>query len=450
MAWSGQTLAGSRVLVMGLGRSGRGAAQLALALGADVHGVDLREDAAPVPGATHRLGPHEATDFERADLVVVSPGIPARAPWLARARASGAETIGELGFAARFVQSAGVPMLAVTGTNGKSSTVSFAAQLAEDAGRRVFAGGNLGRPLSELALSLLQGKAAPDLAIVEVSSYQMELPGDFRPATAAVLNLTPDHLARHGTMAEYGAAKLRVFARMTTGSLAWMPAGVTALPHAAVQRTDGPTIRVLDGTPGVRVMDGVAHLTGTPDDGPLPLGSFSLPGAHNAANLGAAIALLVSAGVPRAALDPGCVRALPHRLEPVHEHDGVTWINDSKATNVEAAQTGITALTGPALVLLGGAGKDGADYASLLPALRTHARRVICFGASGRDIAAALPLPGTQLLEGGLEAAVHDARTHARPGDTILLSPACASFDEFRNFEHRGEVFADLARRGQP
>ncbi|MEC8425492.1 MAG: cyanophycin synthetase, partial [Myxococcota bacterium] len=178
--------------------------------------------------------------------------------------------------------------------------------------------------------------------------------------------------------------------------------------------------------------------------------AFSLPGPHNRSNLAVALLLARVGGASVDALDPGTIDALPHRLQPVHTGNGLTWINDSKATNVEAAQIGIGALAGPAIVLLGGAGKDGADYSVLRPALHTHARQVICFGASGPDIAAALPLPGTRLLDGGLRDAVREARKHALPGDTILLSPACASFDEFRNFEHRGEVFTTLARGGQP
>lgn len=442
-------LEGRRVLVMGMARSGVAAARLALARGAAVHCVDLREDAEVVPGTTHRYGPHVAEDFLHADLVVMSPGVPPGIPWITIARSEGATILGELGFASEVVHAAGVTVLAVTGTNGKSSTVSFTGQLLRAAGVDAFVGGNLGRPLSELALGLLDGSMDPDAAVVEVSSYQLELPGGFRPAAAAILNLTPDHLARHKTMAAYGAAKARIFENMGAGGVAILPDDAPwapdALPSGVIEARlgrqhslwwEGDTV-CIQPHPDAAVER-------------IDASAFPLPGAHNRDNLAVALLLARVGEAPLDRLDPGVLEALPHRLQPVPGDGGLTWINDSKATNVEAAQIGIEALTGPAIVLLGGAGKDGADYAALLPGLRAHARRVICFGASGPDIAAALPHPGTILLEGGLSAAVDDARAHARPGDTILLSPACASFDEFDHFEHRGEVFAALARGGQP
>jgi UDP-N-acetylmuramoylalanine--D-glutamate ligase len=441
-------LVGKRVLVMGLGRSGQAAARLALARGAQVHVTDQSTSVAEIAGTTARLGEHVASDFEDADVVVVSPGIPASSSWLTRARTHGATVIGELGFAAQVIQAAGVPMLAITGTNGKSSTTEFTAQLLRAAGRTVFAGGNLGRPLAELALGILQGDALPDAAVVEVSSYQLELPGGFHPRAAVVLNLTPDHLARHGTMAEYGATKLRIFDNMGPDDLAILPAGVPDLPVDAVH---GPTLLGLaggtGGAPGAVLDMDTVHITGTTDDGPVPLTGFALPGPHNRENIAAAVLLCIGAGLRRAELDVAAVHALPHRLEPVAESHGVRWVNDSKATNVDAALVGILGVGGPSIVLLGGQGKDGAAYASLLPALREHARWVICFGASGADIAASLPHPGTVRTRGGLTDAIDMARQRATTGDTVLLSPACASFDEFRDFEHRGEVFTALARR---
>ena len=441
------TLAGRHVLIVGMARSGVAAARLALARGAAVHCVDLRPEAETVPGTTQRYGPHAETDFTCADVVVMSPGVPTETKWVALARSAGATVVGELGFAAEVVHEAPVPVLAVTGTNGKSSTVSFIGQLLANATMTTFVGGNLGRPLSELALGLLDGSLDPDVAVVEVSSYQLELPGGFRPAAAAILNLTPDHLARHKTMQAYAAAKARVFENMG-------PGGVAVLPDAAPWAPDALPPGVIEARLGRRPgiwWEGDSILIQLQADGPaerIDAAAFPLPGDHNRDNLSVALLLAHIAGAPVDRLDPGILEALPHRLQPVANHGGLTWVNDSKATNVEAAQIGVEALTGPALVLLGGAGKDGANYGALLPGLRAHARRVICFGASGPEIAAALPLPATVLLDGGLEDAVRDAREHARPGDTILLSPACASFDEFRNFEHRGDVFAALARGG--
>ncbi len=434
-----QLLSGRRVLVVGMARSGRSAARLALACGArEVICTDLRADAEQVPGARAVYGRHDRADFLGADLIVLSPGVPARAPDVQAALGAGVPVVGELGLAARMLQDRGVPVLAVTGTNGKSSTVSLLGQLLAGAGRRVFVGGNLGRPASEAALDLLSG-APPDAAVLEVSSYQLEFPGALRPQAAAVLNLTPDHLARHGDMAGYAEAKLRLLA-------ATSPDGIAALPpEDPWLRAPDRRVHHLGGAPGVDWDSSALTFIGTPDDGPLPLDGFVLPGDHNRANLAAAALLCLGAGLRRAELRLDHLRPLAHRLEPVAEVDGVRWVNDSKATNVDAARVGIRALPGPLVVLLGGSGKAGADYAALRGVLERGAHRVICFGAAGPEIAAALsglPLEGAP----GLEAAVALARQVARTGDAVLLSPACASFDEFRDFEHRGAVFTRLAR----
>jgi UDP-N-acetylmuramoylalanine--D-glutamate ligase len=436
-------LRGRRVLVVGMAASGRAAARLAVSAGARVHLTDQKPGLAPEPGCTATFGHHDDRDFAEADLIIVSPGVPAAHPALAAAAARGAEVVGELGFAAQVVQAHGVPLLGITGTNGKSSTTHFTGELLTAAGRSAFVGGNLGTPLSVLAQALHEGGVAPDFAVVEVSSYQLELPGRFAPRAAVVLNLTPDHLARHGTMENYGATKLRIFARMGAGDSAVLPPGHPQLPTTAVPAA--ATALLLGGAPGARWDGDTLWLAGTVDDGPVPCAGFGMPGAHNRENLAAAILLAVQAGVPRADLRPEALTALPHRMEAVQAADGVLWINDSKATNVDAARVGYAGVEAPCIALLGGQGKEGADYAPLRPLLAHRARLVITFGASGPQIAealAGLPLAAAP----GLRDAVALARSAARPGDTILLSPACASFDEFRSFEHRGDVFRALAR----
>lgn len=437
------SLADKRVLVMGMARSGQAAARLALALGASVHCVDLRPDAQAPRGATSRFGPHDAHDFADADIVVVSPGVPPSVPWLAIAREHGADVVGELGFAAAVVQSAGVPILGVTGTNGKSSTVSFTGQLIEAGGLRPFVGGNLGRPLSELALALLDGDV-PDVAVVEVSSYQLELPGGFAPQAAVVLNLTPDHLARHGTMAAYAAAKLRIFESMGEGCTAVLPADA---PWAdGFTAPDGVLGLRFGARPGVAVEGDALVLEIGERVERHDLAAFPLPGAHNRDNLAVAVLLARLGGLPADRVDVSAVQALPHRLEPVHEAGGVRWVNDSKATNIDAAVIGIEGIGPGSIVLLGGQGKGGADYGALRPALAANGRHVIAFGASGPTIAEALHDLNVERVD-TMAGAVALARRLARPGDTVLLSPACASFDEFRDFEHRGAVFTELARR---
>ncbi len=438
------SLAGQRVLVVGMARSGLAAARLALARGASVHCVDLRADATAPDGATCRFGPHVAADFEDADLVVVSPGVPTKNRWLDAARAAGATVVGELGFSAEVVHAAGVTVLAVTGTNGKSSTVSFAGQLLEAAGVDPFVGGNLGRPLSELALGLLDGTMDPEAAVVEVSSYQLELLGGFRPAAGAILNLTPDHLARHGTMAAYAAAKQRIFENMRPGGIAVLPKDA---PWADAPLPPGVLLARLRARPGIWFEEDTVCVQLHPA-GPVErvdASGFPLPGEHNRDNLAVAVLLALAAAVPADRIDPSALRALPHRLEPVHTAAGVRWVNDSKATNIDAARIGIDGIGAGSIVLLGGQGKDGADYGDLRAALAGNSRHIIAFGASGPTIAEDLHDLNVERVA-TLADAVALARQLARPGDTVLLSPACASFDEFDDFEHRGRVFAALAR----
>lgn len=428
-------LDGKRVLVVGLARSGVAAARLALARGARVTCTDLRADAPAVEGCRLVYGRHEFEDFVGADLVVVSPGVPAGSPYLAAAREAGVEVVGELGFAASFLD---VPVAAVSGTNGKSSTTWFLGQLLRQAGFRPFVGGNLGVPLSA-------GVGADiDVAALEVSSYQMELPGGFHPRAAAILNLTPDHLGRHGTMAAYAEAKGRLFAEMGPRDYAIVPAGDPWL-SPLVARTAGRALW-LGGEPGARIEGEAAWLTGTPDDGEVSLAGLRLLGEHNRTNAAAAALLAVCMGAGRACLDVSALTPLAHRLELVAEAGGVRWVDDSKATNVDAAVVGILGVGGRQVVLLGGLGKEGADYAGLRPALESHARVVICFGRTGPAIADALTGLQPRLVP-TLAEAVALAGEEARPGEVVLLSPAAASFDEFRDFEHRGEVFAALARQ---
>ena len=417
-----RALSGARVTVLGAARSGRAAAELALRFGADVVLTDLRADLPGLPGVTCVFGEHRDSDLVDADLVVVSPGVPAAAPPVQKALAAGVEVVGELGFAASFLD-AGTSLLAVTGTNGKSTVTHFTAQLLEAAGARVFAGGNLGTPLSR-AVGL-----DADVLVIEVSSYQMELPGNFAPSAAVVLNLTPDHLGRHKTMEGYADAKCRVFDRIDEGGFAILPFGDALLTRAAEGR--GGRRIWLGAQPGA-TLQGDDLVIG---DGRIDLSRLEVPGEHSRWNAAAASLLAVAAGRAIADIDLAVLSGLPHRLELVAERDGVRWINDSKATNVDAAAIGIRAVQGDKVVLLGGQGKDGADWS----ALPVNGARVICFGASAAEIHAVV---GGERV-GGLQQAVERARSLAVPGTTVLLSPGCASFDEFDDFEHRGVRFKE-------
>ncbi len=443
-------LRGRRVTVMGLGRSGRAAAALARDLGAEVLATDLSEEVEPVPGVRAVLGEHREGDFTGADLVIVSPGIPAANPWVAAARRAGARVVGELAFAAEVLAATGDPpvVAAITGTNGKSSVCSFTGQILEAAGVPAFVGGNIGRPLSLLARDrAVAGNRRVRVAVVEVSSYQMELPGDFRCAVGAVLNLAPDHLARHGDLATYLAHKLRIFQGGGPGDLALLPRHDPNIDAGRAAEAAAPRrVLWLDDHPGVTVEADLAILSGLERAGLVDLARTGLIGEHNRRNLAVACLLAAALGVPPDAVDPAAVRPLPHRLQLVAETGGVRWIDDSKATNVHAAATGIRGVGAPQVTILGGQPKAGEDYGALGRVLDGRARAVICMGAAGPAIAEALPRFPPKHVVADLAAAVALARRLARPGDAVLLSPACASFDEFRDFEHRGEVFARLAR----
>jgi UDP-N-acetylmuramoylalanine--D-glutamate ligase len=424
-------LRGKRVAVMGMARSGAAAARTALRMGASVTCIDARTDAPLVDGCDHRYGTHAPSDFLSADLLIVSPGVAARHPELVAAAAAGVPLIGEMAFAAVHLRA---PILAVSGTNGKSTATHLLGQLLTNAGRRTFVGGNIGRPLSEAV-----GEDV-DVCIVEVSSYMMELPGAFRPRAAVVLNLTPDHLERHGTMDAYGAHKCRMFARMGPDDHAIVPADDPRLLRLADAH---PGSRLFLGSaPGVRVVRDLLVLEGTIDDGTVALDGFGLPGAHNRANLAAALLMATCAGVRRADIDVTRLEGLAHRLEPVGTRAGLCWVNDSKATNVDSTLVALAAADLPrTVVLLGGKGKDGAPYHALAANLR-DARAVVCFGAEGPHIAAVLRSAGLSPADAGtLEDAIGRARALACAGDTVLLSPACASFDQFKDFEHRGRAF---------
>jgi len=435
-------LHGQSVLIMGMGRSGVSAAKYAVSQGAQVTVTDLRKDSPHIEGAHHTYGAHIRDDFLQADLIVVSPGIPAAAPDLVAAIDAGVPVVSELGFAAEFIQERGIPIIAITGTNGKSSVTWFIGQMLEAAGYTTFVGGNIGTALTELVAS----NTRPDFAVIEVSSYQLELPGTLTPTAAAVLNLASDHLGRHGTMSNYGATKTGLFQNMRTTGYAALPGSSDTNPDDLLRHGDTEAQALwLDASPGITRTGNIATLNGTPDDGSLDLSAITLLGEHNRDNAAAAALMCICAGVPRTSIDFSCLTALPHRLEPVHQSDGVTWVNDSKATNVDAALVGISGISRPMIVLLGGAGKPGAEYQRLQPVLNGNARRIICFGAAGAEIAAAIKGDHIERVE-TLSDAVDIAAKLAREPDVVLLSPACASFDEFNNFEERGHVFTSLAQ----
>jgi UDP-N-acetylmuramoylalanine--D-glutamate ligase len=446
-------LAGKKVLVVGLARSGSAAARLCAREGARVTVTDRRaatELAAEVralgsAGVSFALGGHDERDFTTCDLVVVSPGVPLSLPEVRAAGRAGIPVIGEVELASQFLGS--VPVVAITGTNGKSTTTALTGALfAED--RRAFVGGNLGTPLSDLPLS---GDPA-EVVVLELSSFQLEAIDRFRPRVAAILNVTPDHLDRYGGMDEYGAAKARVFENQQPGDVA-VANERDARALAAARSTRGEVVTFGFGprAPMSARDDGeVVRWTGPSGDPERYLvRSRALRGRHNRENAMAAIAIARIMGVPGPAVQRGLDEfpGLPHRLELVADRGGVEWVNDSKATNVDSTGVGLAAFPAgkPSVVLvLGGLGKK-APYAPLRPLFPGRVKALLTIGEDAPAIERELGDLGPTESCGDLATAVAHAARIAAPGDVVLLSPACASYDQFRNYEERGEAFRLLA-----
>ena len=434
-------LDGKTVAVVGLGASGLGAARLAMKLGARVLAVDGRAVADVPDGVDLTVGEAWEPVLDRADVVVVSPGVPAAHGAVQAAVARGADVVGELGFASRYVSA---PVIAVTGTNGKSTVTRFTADLLSAAGLRAFAGGNLGTPLSVEALA-----PSADVCVVEVSSYQLELPGQLAPIAGAILNLTPDHLGRHGTMQGYAEAKAKLLDGMPAGAPVYIDPSSAPLREACASRGHVRQLAI-GALPGVKRQGRLAKVEGPRGSWELDLSGVQVPGAHNLDHAATAAALALAAGADVQAVHAGLpqLRSLPHRMQPVGERDGVVWIDDSKATNLASTRVAIEGLEKRAVVLLGGQAK-GPGFSELVGALARH-RAVVTFGGSGPMIAAELRQAGLQPVEAGtMEQGLESAAALARAGDVVLLSPGCASFDAFNNFEHRGRVFAAWVRNGE-
>jgi UDP-N-acetylmuramoylalanine--D-glutamate ligase len=469
-----------RALVYGLGASGRAASRLLLSLGVEVLAVDAREAAAldvtglaGEAGFTLRAGAEpEALPqalMDRIDAVVVSPGVPLDRPLLQDARRRGVPVLAEVELAFPFLDG---PVVGVTGSNGKSTTTALAGAMLRQAGFDVAVCGNIGPPLSaEVDLGRLAAAggsgqppaAAPDrpgrLYVVELSSFQLAGIHGFRPRAAAFLNLAPDHLDRHGGLDAYAAAKRRIFENQKPGDVAVVNADDPVTRETAVRSRkrlfsrSGPVADgcfvVRDGE-GERVIE-VAPSGGEAGDAELFRAADSpLPGAHNLENAMAAALLARALGAApadcRRAL--AAFRGLPHRMERVAEAGGVAWYDDSKGTNPAATLGCLQGFAdGTVHLILGGRNK-GADFRDLAPAVARKARRVYLVGEAAGELEAALAGAGSVPLSrsGTLERAVAEAAERAAPGEAVLLSPACASFDQFRDFNERGDVFQRLVR----
>ncbi len=427
-------------LVVGLARSGVAAALALRAKGEQVFGLD-----AGMPQGMEELaeaGVQLYSDqggvalLERVRVVVKSPGVPAQAPVIAAARAAGKEVLGELELGWRMLAN---EFVAVTGTNGKTTTVELIGHIHREAGLPVAVAGNVGA-----AVSGLVGNIDEDTTVVcEVSSFQLEDTLAFAPEAAVLLNITPDHLDRHGTFDAYRAAKLEIFARQGNEDIAVAPLGL------GIEDLGGCAQRVCFGEGAGAALSLSAGELWWEERALLRVDELRLPGRHNVENAMAAAAVCLARGIDADAVRAGLrsFAGVPHRLEQVALHDGVKWVNDSKATNVASTLVALDAFgAGTVYLILGGQGK-GQDFSALRDPVQRYCRAVYLIGEDAPVIATALSEEGVPVYEcGDLERAVSRAREVAGEGDAVLLSPACASFDQFADYEARGERFRELVR----
>jgi UDP-N-acetylmuramoylalanine--D-glutamate ligase len=442
-----QAAARPQSVIVGLGRTGVSAARHLAARGHRLVVTDSR--AAPpglaelrrlVPEATTALGGFDPQVLDGADQVVVSPGVSLREPFLQQAAALGLDLVGDIEL---FAREAGGRVVGITGTNGKSTVTTLVGEFAKAAGIEVRVGGNLGEP----ALDLLAGPPAA-MYVLELSSYQLETTHSLQLEAGAVLNVTPDHLDRYRDVAEYAAAKARVYERCATAVVNLDDELVLRMPRPG-QRRVGFSLRRADAEFRLLARGGEDWLAAGAD--PLmPLSALRLPGRHNAANALAALAIGTVCRMPREAMTGVLARftGLPHRAERVADWRGIRWIDDSKGTNVGATAAAIAGLDGSLLLIAGGEGK-GQDFAPLAAACRGKVRHAVLIGRDARILAQALARDCEVSFADSMESAVAVAASLARPGETVLLSPACASFDMFRDYAQRGEAFA-AAVRGLP
>jgi UDP-N-acetylmuramoylalanine--D-glutamate ligase len=439
-----------RKVVVGLGATGLSVARFLAARGDDFCVYDTRENPPglaalrdELPQATVLTGPVPQDVLDTAGELIVSPGIAPAEPWLEQAVAAGAQLLGDIDL---FVREARAPVVGITGSNAKSTVTEMVGAMARAAGLRVGVGGNLGVP----ALDLLDDEQ--QLYVLELSSFQLERAGELGLAVATVLNLTPDHLDRHGSMPRYHQAKHRIFNGCGT-VVFHADDPLTIPPLAAGRRQVSWRLREPDLAGfGLREVDGATWLA-EGFDLLLPVDDLPLPGRHNTANALAALAIGTAAGLPRAAMLEALrgFRGLPHRCEQVLEADGVQWINDSKATNVAAAIAAVEGLgAGRPLVLIAGGRDKGSDFRPLRAVVQRCCSAVLLIGEAAPQIRDAIGDVVTTELVGDLASAVTRARALAVPGTTVLLSPACASFDQFASYAARGDAFRAAVRELTP
>ena len=439
-----------RVLVVGLARTGVATALFCAKHNAMVTATEMRAESElgeelerlREAGVTLELGGHSEKTFLAQDLIIPSPGVPADDPLLVLARSKKITVWSEIELAYRFLEG---EMIGITGSNGKTTTTTLVHHILESAGRDAILAGNVGTPL----ISRVDAMKATTWSVVELSSFQLELTDKFRPDIGVFLNLTPDHLDRHKSMETYAAAKARIFAKQTE------------LDAAVLNADDAPTVALAPKKPQVfwfsrqkavaqgacaRGEDIVVVHHGK-EEFVMKVADIPLPGAHNVENVLAAVTAARLAEVDAATIGTAVKNfaGVEHRLEFVSEIRGVRYYNDSKATNVDATLKALDAFPGGILVILGGKDK-GSDYTLLQKPLREKAKLALLIGAAADKIEGQIKDSVAIERAGTLQNAVDIASHAAQPGDLVLLAPACASFDQFENYEQRGRVFKELVR----
>jgi UDP-N-acetylmuramoylalanine--D-glutamate ligase len=439
-------LRNQRILVVGLARTGIAAARFLQHQGALVRATDMATEDRLAPEVTSlgemgialELGGHRVEAFTSADLIVVSPGVPHTIPPLATARTQGIPVIGEMELASRFIRE---PIVAVTGTNGKTTVTELVGAMLAASGRRVFVGGNIGTPL----IGHVDSGASAEVVVAEVSSFQLDTMAGFRPAVGVLLNISDDHLDRYSGFDAYAAAKMRLFENQRQEDIAVLNGNDPATRgRSAAIRSRKLFFNLPEAAGAGAAVTGSTLTLSLPGRDParLSLAAFRLRGPHNAENAAAAALAALAAG----AVPDAIQRVLttftpaPHRLETIASFDGVEYVNDSKATNVDAVRRGLECFGAPVVLIMGGVDKGG-DFGLLQDPLRNRGRALVLLGGSRDRIHAALGGLVPTRVAGSMRQAVQAAREMAAAGDVVLLAPGCASFDLYANYQERGDDF---------
>lgn len=437
-----------KVLVVGLGTTGKATSLFLKEKGANVTVSEIMSEGEGLPtiqklkslGIAVETGGHRLELFLSPDLIVVSPGVSLEIPPLRAAAERGVEIVSEIELASRYIQT---PIIAVTGTNGKTTTVNLIAEIFKASGKRIFLGGNVGTPLIEYALK----QHHEDYLIAEISSFQLEGIQGFKPYISVILNIHHDHLDRYSSYEDYIAAKARIFTNQSNKEYAILNADDSVIKKLS------PSINAStfyfsyreEVLPGIYSRDHLLHFNNGTGQTCFTFDNLYLKGIHNLHNIMAAVVVSKLCRCPQERIQNTIenFKGLPHRLEFLKESNQIKFYNDSKATNVSSVIRAIEALDPPLILIAGGRDK-GMDYHQLIPFIKEKVKALILLGEAKEKMLQALKRSTSTFLAETLEEAVKRALKHASPGDTILLSPACSSFDMFKNYEERGDVFKTL------